>query len=350
MANKQRERNSSIELLRILAGMAVIILHFNYGSVLAIEQTTGLTHYILLVFESIYICAVNVFIFISGYFGAKSRVINLSKLIKLLIQTSIFNLIANLVVCLLQGQWSDKGILFSILPINYYVILYVSLMLVAPFINIVIENLTNSGLVKLLCISLGLFSIYPTLIDVLEEVTGLNLMGLSSISLDGSGAGYTIVNFVLIYMVAAILKKIEFIEKYSLKKWIVIYLVSIVMIYIWRLILPDTAYSYSNFVMIIETIAVVAIFEKIRLRSRMINMLAPASFTCFLCHGTILMLIKDKFNFNYTTISVLGCMIVLVVEIYLLSFVIMIAWNVITRWAYKMTIDRIPVIEVNENA
>lgn len=79
-------------------------------------------------------------------------------------------------------------------------------------------------------------------------------------------------------------------------------------------------------------------------------MLAPASFTCFLCHGTILMLIKDKFNFNYTTISVLGCMIVLVVGIYLLSFVIMIAWNVITRWAYKMTIDRIPVIEVNENA
>ena len=91
MANKQRERNSSIELLRILAGMAVIILHFNYGSVLAVEQTTGLTHYILLIFETICICAVNVFIFISGYFGVESRSINLSKLLKLLIQTSVFN-------------------------------------------------------------------------------------------------------------------------------------------------------------------------------------------------------------------------------------------------------------------
>ena len=68
MADKQRERNSSIELLRIFAGMAVIILHFNYGSILAIDQTTGLTHYILLVFEAICICAVNVFIFISGFF------------------------------------------------------------------------------------------------------------------------------------------------------------------------------------------------------------------------------------------------------------------------------------------
>ncbi len=349
MANKQRERNSSIELLRILAGMAVIILHFNYGSVLAVEQTTGLTHYILLIFETICICAVNVFIFISGYFGVESRSINLSKLLKLLIQTSVFNFLVNFVTCLLHGLWSVKGLLFSLLLINYYVILYVSLMLVAPFINVTINKLTYSGLVTLLCISLVVFSVYPTLVDILEEVTGLEFAGLSSISIDGSGAGYTIVNFVLIYMVAAILRKIDFIDKYSINKWIFIYLVSIVILYIWRIVLPSTAYSYSNFVMIVETIAVFAIFEKIQMHSRVINMLAAASFTCFLFHGNVLMLLKDRVDFNHSTVSILGYLMLLVVGIYLLSFVIMVAWNAITRWTYRMTIDRIPVIEVNEN-
>ena len=40
-----------IATLLTAAGMAVIILHFNYGSILAIDQTTGLTHYILLVLK-----------------------------------------------------------------------------------------------------------------------------------------------------------------------------------------------------------------------------------------------------------------------------------------------------------
>ena len=84
---EKNERNSSIELLRMLLGLAVVILHFNYfpGVGGAVELTAGATQIVLVFLEILCICAVNVFIFISGYFGVESRSINLSKLLKLLI-------------------------------------------------------------------------------------------------------------------------------------------------------------------------------------------------------------------------------------------------------------------------
>lgn len=45
-------------------------------------------------------------------------------------------------------------------------------------------------------LSFLLFPVYPTIVEVLEEVTGEIFKGLSSIGLNGSNAGYTIVNFI----------------------------------------------------------------------------------------------------------------------------------------------------------
>lgn len=80
--------------------------------------------------------------------------------------------------------------------VNYYVILYVSLMFVAPYINLLMAKLSKEGLTVFVCIILSVFSIYPTLVDILTELTGSNLCGLSSISWIGSINGYTIINFI----------------------------------------------------------------------------------------------------------------------------------------------------------
>ena len=87
------ERNSAIELLRIIAGMAVITLHFNFfpsgGG--AVQYADGITKMILVFIETLSICAVNVFVIISGYCNANSRKLNISRLLKLVIQTSLFS-------------------------------------------------------------------------------------------------------------------------------------------------------------------------------------------------------------------------------------------------------------------
>ncbi len=70
-------RQSNFELLRFLAGIAVIILHFNYlpGGGGALECSTGIYYYVFLVLECICITAVNVFILITGYFNYDKNVI-----------------------------------------------------------------------------------------------------------------------------------------------------------------------------------------------------------------------------------------------------------------------------------
>lgn len=75
---EKNERNSSIELLCILLGFAVIILHFNYYPGGAVELTAGFTQTILVFLEILCICAVNTFILISGYYGVKTAKINFS--------------------------------------------------------------------------------------------------------------------------------------------------------------------------------------------------------------------------------------------------------------------------------
>ena len=78
-------RQSNFELLRFLAGIAVIILHFNYlpsgGG--ALEWSTGISYYVFLVLECICITAVNIFILITGYFNFDKNVIKVGRLIEL---------------------------------------------------------------------------------------------------------------------------------------------------------------------------------------------------------------------------------------------------------------------------
>ena len=65
--SKASKRQSNIELLRIFAALGVIMLHYNYYyGFKSIEFNTP-NYYILLTPESINICAVDLFVLISGY-------------------------------------------------------------------------------------------------------------------------------------------------------------------------------------------------------------------------------------------------------------------------------------------
>ena len=68
--NEKNCRDSNIELLRLLAGCAVIILHYNFlGDGGAVSQSVGVNYYFLLILEIICATAVNIFILITGYFN-----------------------------------------------------------------------------------------------------------------------------------------------------------------------------------------------------------------------------------------------------------------------------------------
>ena len=346
-ADRQTERSSPIELLRIFAGMSVVILHFNFGGVGAVENTSGITQHILLLFEAICNCAVNVFLLISGYCSAYSRKINVSRLLQLIIQTSIFSLLFRIVASMINDNWSLK-IFASLLPVNYYVILYVTLMLVAPFINIALGRLSRESLKLFLIISVMAFSIYPTAVDVLEECTGKQFMGLNSVSVNGSIAGYSIINFILIYVIGAAIRLFDLIGHIQKKGLLALWVVSVSGIYVWHLFLPKTGYIYCNPLVVLEATATFLLIAGLNFKSRTVNYIAPAAFTCYLIHTSVLKIVGKHIVASSSSIRMLFMLFSMVVGVYLLSFAMMKLWYWWVKPLYRISLDKIPVVRVRE--
>ena len=66
-----KTRQSNIELLRIFAACGVIILHYNnagIGGGFAAVADGSLNQFIMMTLEMMAICAVNLYVLISGYF------------------------------------------------------------------------------------------------------------------------------------------------------------------------------------------------------------------------------------------------------------------------------------------
>lgn len=326
-------RQSGVELLRILAGMAVIILHVNFlpGGKGALDYAVGLNRTFLNALECLCICAVNVFLLISGFFGSHSKKIKVKKLGMILLQTILFRLVAHLGYCVLSREIVFSKLLLAMLPINYYVILYVALMLLSPFINAALERLSNAAQRRLVIICFLLFSVFSTLVDIGEEL-GLTLSGLSPISLNGSVEGYTIVQFALMYLLGAWLSR----EADDLRKAMSTPLLSVglavtaLLIYLWNALLPKTSLMYSNPLVILEACLALLLFCRMRFHSKWVNMIAPASFSCYLIHEYILPFL------NYEQISanplmfLAGTMLLVVVGIYALSVVAYYVWSWVT--------------------
>ena len=172
-----------------------------------------MTQKTLLMLEAICVCAVNVFILISGYCNVNSREIKTGKLINLVLQTSMFSFIFTLMASAMQHSWSIKRLVGSLLPANYYVTFYVVLMLIVPFVNLLVDKMSRESLKRFLCVSLVMVSIYPTMVDVLEECLAKPFVGLNPISINGSIGGYTIINFILVYIVGACMRRFDFVDK-----------------------------------------------------------------------------------------------------------------------------------------
>ena len=92
----KKERQSNIELLRILAIMGVIVLHYNNaemgGGGLGYVAKDSINEWVLRFFESVFICAVDLFVLITGYFMCKSQ-ISIRKYVKLFLEVQFYMIV-----------------------------------------------------------------------------------------------------------------------------------------------------------------------------------------------------------------------------------------------------------------
>ncbi len=352
---KDTERQSNIELLRILAMCGVIVLHYNNATIGGgLAYARGINLYILYCLESLFACAVNLFVLISGYFMCTKQKRALDKPFELLVQVILFNEIFYILSVLVHHEHADmKHILGRLIPANWFVILYIALYFISPFLNMVIQKVEESGTFKKFVVILVLlFSVYPTLVDVLGEVTHKEYIGLSSIGMYGSQWGYSIVNFSLMYIIGAYLRVHLDMNSSNIKNGVRIF-GGVVVLTIWAIINNKTgfatersAWEYCNPLVIFIAIEIFRMFSKINVTHRvLINELAGASFTVYLLHNRFLKFLQIPYFVSKISVIMILHIAISVLLIYIVCTVIYICYSRTILWTMKIIYNKVPIFK-----
>lgn len=339
---EKTKRNSSIELLRIISMLGVIILHYNNenmgGGFKYVTQGSVNQLYLYLT-ENIFVGAVNLFIMISAYFLCKTKKRKLSKVIELIFQVIVFQVIFYFVGMRMGQVFSIKGLLLCFLPTNYFVILYSVIYIISPYFDLLIEKMEQKEFKKFLIVIFSLFSIWSFGVDCLGNVLGRSITGLSTVGAYGSQAGYSIVNFTLLYFVGAYIRIYG--EKMNKKMVSCISIISLMILFITSLgehklgLGLTVTWNYNNPVLIIFSATILLLVVNLNFYSGIMNELAKAAFTCFLVQGFFVYKIHVESVVNSNTLVLIGHQLLISVGLYLISYICYKIYHLCIGWWIK---------------
>ena len=277
--------------------------------------------------------------------------------VELIVQVMVFRVAIYIVRVLMSDvSFSFKTLIVTLLPANYFVILYCAVFLISPFINMMLDRLSEKAMRTFLLLSFLIFAVYPTFVDVLGEVRGAAVVGLSSIGMYGSQWGYTIVNFVLMYLIGAYLRKgYSRIQRWSSGKLIVGLILCVVAMMAWArvndkigFLTERSAWEYCNPLVIAEAAIIFCLFQKNDIgTNKVINKLAEGVFTVFLLHHIFLPYLKiERFVTGNPAIMVLH-VIGSVVAIYIVCWVVHLLYHLIADPIFKALSAKVnlPIID-----
>lgn len=198
--NQKNTRSLAFDMLRICAMIMVTLLHITgHGIATATIPVLSASYWVVLFVNSFSLVAVNCFVLITGYF-LSSSVPKPKKLISLWIQVWMYSVGIYLVLCSIPHmdvQFNIKTLIRFGLPIlsnqYWFVKCYFLLYLISPAINVFINAIDQKTFQKTLAVLLLLFCIVPS-INIFGDTFGTN-------------AGYSLMWFVVLYLVAAYLKR-----------------------------------------------------------------------------------------------------------------------------------------------
>lgn len=324
-----KTRDSNIELLRILTICGVVVLHYNGNVAFNLVEVNSLNFYLLQGFEALFICAVNLFVLISGYFLSATNNRRAIKAVELVVQVVLIGIAFYLVSAALSRTFSLKSMLAAAIPNNYFVALYTTLYLISPYINLAIKKLSDKQLAIMTGLFFVLFSVWVTALDVFSTVMGQGYGGLYTTNSLGSQFGYSLINFALMYIIGAMLRRMEFGLKPYL--YVVGFVASALVVFVWQLYQPLIARAYCNPAVILCAVFIFLIFKQFSFSSRIVNGLSKGSFTCFLVHGVLLNYIRIEKFVNSNPFMLVLHIIVSSVAIFAVSWVVWKIYDFVTK-------------------
>ena len=300
---KQKERNSNFELMRIVSMLFIILWHiYMFGGIRnnpRIMNPTVKVFFEVVVF--IIIVHVNSFILISGYHQYNSK-FKLKKLFSL-IDISIFYRLTIVISLFLLGLIRIGKVealrYFSPLILTenseyWYLRVFILLYIFSPFVNILIQKMNRKSHFQLLILLFIFFSVLPFL-------SGNRI---------NENYGYTLSNFIFLYLIGSYISKYNIKEKLLNKLSNNLYRLLLVLLFFLSAIFNYCLYrttgqffltgnvirefsvninsmhiAYSNPFVIIQTISYFLFFESFSFKSKIINKISSLTLGIYLIHN-----------------------------------------------------------------
>ena len=271
------QRNSCIELYRILATLTVLIVHFNGWFVgdwplpdYDVNNPTLFRTAQMTISAAGIIC-VNMFVIISGYFGIKLK---LSSILKLCIYLALIYVPLYFIKCIDDHSFDMLAFLERFLVISYagyFIQCYFMLMILSPVLNSFIEKYGKNSVKWVL-----LFWILEFWFGCIMDVEEL-----------GYNRGYSVIHFVLIYMIARCIKLYEDdLKKIKPLIWILGYLLFTVIIIVSHIVGIKWCWDYSNPVVVLSAVCSFLPFLYKTYYNKVINLIASGTLAVYIIHVT----------------------------------------------------------------
>lgn len=307
--NNYLNRNSNLELLRIIAIVMVLFLH-SFGIVN--NMLNEFNSLVSIIINSICNMGVTLFILISGYFGIEFKV---KKMAKLHVKVLSLSIIILLIQIAFNMPLSREDIIKSFLPIisckYWFLSCYFFLMILSPYINSFIKNLNKKMYTNLLIITITLFSIIPTFFYF--ELT------------KDSGKG--LINMILIYIIGRYIAIYFENSSINVKNILILLTLLLTLGTILNIIIYKVTGRMINLfardnsiLIIIPAIMLFLIFKQLNLKSMIINKISLHVLPVYVIHIPILSYLSEEI-FDIKKFA--G-------EVYLIFFIIIIVFLVFT--------------------
>lgn len=333
----KKERESSLEVLRILAMMLVMLIHYSTTRMpTTMEMTVNnpLKACFNLEMLSISIICVHCFILISGYFGIKWKM------------RSFWNLIFQVVFWLVSGYLISRFLIEPYFPMGndlsvrqffsnfliwtqarWFISAYLVLFIVSPLVNSFIEKTDSSQLLR-----------YILVFYVFSTIYGYFMLS------EEFNKGYSALSLVGIYLLGAWLRKselrvVKWNKWYDLTGFIVCTLVLTGISFgLLRAGFSKSIHGYLNPIAIVESMFLFQFFRKLNMgRIKWVNYIAAGAFSAFLlqcnpflgsyCYGIWK---RIDSNFEYSAFFVVLSIILIYIIAVMIDKIRVLIWNWMT--------------------
>jgi len=278
-----------MELLRIVAMLLVMVDHATFLS-LGVPGASAVTEapwssFSIFLSQGLATVCVNTFVLLSGWFGITLR---WHKLWTLLFQTLFFSTLVYLAVLAIDPATAcHTDSLLTVLCLNandyWFVKCYVVLFLLAPCLNAFVTRGDERQLRHVLIAFYVFQSVYAWVF-----INGAPTFG----------GGYSAVSFVGLYMLARYVRLYggKFVT-HSWRVYLSVYFfigftLAVVAWMVTRMGLPIAGrlFTYTNPLVILQSLSLVVAFSRMKFQSRTINWMASSAFAAYLLHSNELVL------------------------------------------------------------